>query len=356
MAHLWIRAEERANEARVPVTPSGVLELINAGLTVTVEDSPARVFVTEDYNAAGAQVVKAGTWRSAPDDVIILGLKELVADANPLRHRHVMFGHAYKEQAEGAVLLNRFRAGGGTLLDVESLTDGKGRRVAAFGYWAGFAGAALTVQAFAAQKTGARFGPVSVSPSADALVHHTKTALGKVRPSGLIIGAMGRVGGGARALLEALDLSATLWDQAETAHGGPFPQVADHDLCLNCVVALPNTPVFVPLEMKTTPRRLRVIGDIACDPTSDYNPVKPNDRLTDWQNPARRVAKTPPLDVIAIDNLPSLLPRESSEDFAAQLLPHLLQIDTDPEGVWARADALFRTHMAVEQAPKDRDR
>jgi saccharopine dehydrogenase (NAD+, L-lysine-forming) len=40
---------------------------------------------------------------------------------------------------------------------------------------------------------------------------------------------------------------------------------------------------------------------------------------------------------MAIDNLPSLLPRESSEDYAAQLLPSLLTLGAIGEGVWARA-------------------
>ena len=55
-----------------------------------------------------------------------------------------MFGHAYKGQPAGQVLLRRFRDGGGTLYDLEYLTDETGRRVAAFGYWAGYAGAALS--------------------------------------------------------------------------------------------------------------------------------------------------------------------------------------------------------------------
>jgi saccharopine dehydrogenase (NAD+, L-lysine-forming) len=38
------------------------------------------------------------------------------------------------------------------------------------------------------------------------------------------------------------------------------------------------------------------------------------------------------------------LPRESSEDFAAQLLPHLLTLDALDQGVWGRARATFDTH------------
>lgn len=51
------------------------------------------------------------------------------------------------------------------------------------------------------------------------------------------------------------------------------------------------------------------------------------------------------LDVMAIDNLPSLLPVESSVDYAAQLLPSLLTLDRIEEGVWGRAKAEFDRHM-----------
>jgi len=48
--------------------------------------------------------------------------------------------------------------------------------------------------------------------------------------------------------------------------------------------------------------------------------------------------------VIAIDNLPALLPVESSQDFATQLLPHLAALDRIDEGVWGRARATFERH------------
>ena len=66
---------------------------------------------------------------------------------------------------------------------------------------------------------------------------------------------------------------------------------------------------------------------------------------TTWAAPVVRVHDAPPLDVMAIDNLPSLLPRESSEDFAAQLLPHLRTLDALDAGVWGRARAVFDTHI-----------
>ena len=119
---------------------------------------------------------------------------------------------------------------------------------------------------------------------------------------------------------------------------------------LNCILAAPGTPVFVPADAVNPGRRLTVIGDIACDPTSDFSPVKVYDRATDWAEPALRVAEHPPLDVMAIDNLPSLLPAESSADFAAQLLPVLEALDRIDEGPWARARKLYETHLK-EVAP-----
>ena len=120
-----------------------------------------------------------------------------------------------------------------------------------------------------------------------------------------------------------------------------------HEIFLNCILARPGCPVFVPASAKTAPRKLTVIGDIACDPTSDFSPIKVYDRATDWAEPALRVADHPPLDVMAIDNLPSLLPVESSEDYAGQLLPSLLTLDTLNAGVWGRAFTEFTRHTAA---------
>ncbi len=344
MTHLWVRAEQRPNEDRVGVTPEGVAALVGAGIRVTVEDSSVRAIGIQGYHDAGAEIAPENTWPDAPKDAVIFGLKELPDDGTPLPHRHIMFGHAYKGQADGRVLLDRFKAGGGTLYDLEYLVDETGRRVAAFGYWAGYAGAAVALKCWLAQQAGGIAGAVSTYASAPKLLDDLQTSLGNTRPNVIIIGALGRVGSGARDLCAAMGLTTTNWDMAETAHGGPFPEILQHDIFLNCIFASPGTPVFVPQSAKAAPRTLTVIGDIACDPGSDFSPIKVYDRATDWDAPALRVADAPPLDVTAIDNLPSLLPVESSEDYAGQLLPTLLSLGDLNAPVWARAEALFHTH------------
>jgi saccharopine dehydrogenase (NAD+, L-lysine-forming) len=346
--HIWVRAEQRPNETRVGLTPDGAKTLIDAGFAVTVEASETRVIATDSYRAAGCDIAPAHTWPDAPEDAIIFGLKELPDDSTPLPHRHIMFGHAFKGQSAGRRLLERFKTGGGTLYDLEYLTDADGRRVAAFGYWAGFAGAAVALKCWLAQMRGVRAGAVQPYPSADALVADLKAEMadtGAKAPSALIIGALGRVGTGASDLCGKLGVAVTGWDMAETAHGGPFPEILTHTLFLNCILAGPKTPPFVRPDAPQADRKLRVIGDIACDPDSPFNPVQVYDRTTSWDEPALRVHADPPLDVVAIDNLPSMLPLESAQDYAGQLLPTLLSLDNLDKGVWKRAADLFDAHV-----------
>ena len=341
MVHLWVRSESRAHEDRVGLTPAGAAQLLAKGFQVTVEQSKQRIIPIAQYADAGCEIAPEFSWVDAPDDALIFGLKELPADGTPLRHRHIMFGHAYKGQPDGRILLDRFRAGGGTLYDLEYLTHADGRRVAAFGYWAGYAGAAVSLMCWAAQQHDEMAAAVHSYPHAAALRADLQSRLGDTRPNALIIGALGRVGTGAADLCEAMGMQVTKWDMAETASGGPFPEVLEHDIFLNCILARPGTPVFVPAAAKDADRRLSVIGDIACDPDSDFSPIKVYDRTTTWDAPALRVQGDPVLDVTAIDNLPSMLPSESSDDFAGQLLPHLKTLDALDHDVWGRARACF---------------
>lgn len=364
MTHLWIRSEQRGTERRVGITPGGAARLIKAGFRVSIERSTSRVIDLEGYHAAGCEVVAEHSWPDAPKEAIIFGLKELPADGRPLQHRHIMFAHAYRGQAAGAEVLKRFRAGGGELLDLEYLTDETGRRVAAFGYWAGYAGAAVSLMCLLAQLQGRELTALSAYTSADRLIADLKNRLGHRPPSAppkvLIIGAAGRAGTGAYDFCATLGLPVTPWGRAESTKateeaagmeaGDSFPAVLAHDIVLNCVLAGNDTPVFLTPAAKTAPRRLRVLGDIACDPNNCFSAVRLHDQLTNWRHPAMRVHDTPPLDVIAIDNLPSLLPLEASQDFADQLLPSLLALRAPEGDIWQRARARFEHHSQEDLA------
>ena len=51
--------------------------------------------------------------------------------------------------------------------------------------------------------------------------------------------------------------------------------------------------------------------------------------------------------MVSIDQLPTLLPREASEQFSANLLPALLQLPNRKTArLWCDAEELFRTKVA----------
>ncbi|EWC62549.1 Saccharopine dehydrogenase [Actinokineospora spheciospongiae] len=333
---LWVRSEVRETERRVAVVPADARRLVEAGVRVTVEESPRRVFGVEEYAAAGCEVVGAGSWVDAPGGVVVLGLKELPGEPAALRHRHVYFGHAYKGQGGAAELVGRFAAGGGALLDLEYLTDEHGRRLAAFGYWAGYVGAALAVLAARGELE------APLRPTTRAALDESIRAE-RDPTTALVVGALGRSGRGAVDALAVAGISATAWDVAETAELDKAA-LLDHDILVNAVLTSTPVPPFVTdADLDRARRRLRVISDVTCDVTSDCNVLPVYDRITDWDEPARGLRRDNPVDVIAIDNLPSLLPREASTAFSADLTPQLLDFDGDP---WERARGHFDAAVA----------
>ena len=138
-------------------------------------------------------------------------------------------------------MLSRFPDGGGTLYDLEFLTDDTGRRVAAFGYHAGYAGAAVAIMVWHWQLEHGKEQIPSLKSyeNIGLLVKDMQTRLqAGVNKSGrlprvIVIGALGRSGKGALDLLRAIGIpNANLleWDMAETANGGPFPEILGSDI------------------------------------------------------------------------------------------------------------------------------
>ena len=345
MVHLWVRAEQRANEKRVGLSPEDAAKLVNAGIKVTVEESTDRIIPTESYAKVGCVISKQHSWQSAPKEAIILGLKELPENIEKLEHKHIMFGHAFKGQSAGKNFLKKFKAGKGILYDLEYLTDAEGRRLAAFGYWAGFAGAAISIKAYASQKNESGIcGPISVFDNQEEMIDNIRKNLFSTEnnnPKILVVGALGRVGQGAIDFCQSLGLDVTKWDIEETKNGEPFPEILEHELFLNCILAKPGAPIFIRNEHLNTNRKLSIIGDISCDPDSSFNPIPIYKSPTNWAAPVVRVNASQTLDVMAIDNLPSLLPYESSVDFSKQLLPLLFGLNEPENNVWKRAEKTF---------------
>lgn len=328
--HLWMRAETRATEQRAPLVPHDCHTLVADGVRLTVERSAQRIFDDQAYADAGCELVETGAWVDAPRDAHVLGIKELPDEPAALVHPHIYFAHAFKGQEGAAEVLARFERGGGELLDIEYLTEG-GHRVVAFGRWAGYVGAALGVLALR-DRLHAPLQPMGRA-ELDAQLAADISPL-----RALVIGARGRSGGGAVEALAVAGAQITPWDKGHTVDLD-HAELLDHDLLVNCVVSRgPATDPWVRPEDLAAERRLRMVADVTCDVTSEANLVPVNTAITTWAEPVRRVSDEPPLDVIAIDNLPSLLPREASEDFSAALSPLLADL-AGRTGPWSAARA-----------------
>jgi saccharopine dehydrogenase (NAD+, L-lysine-forming) len=338
---ILLRAEERPSERRTPLTPEGAAEVEAAGIRVLVESSTTRVYPDEEYRAQGLEIVPARSWLDADPDVVVLGIKELPDEPAQLRHRHIYFGHAYKGQQGAAELLRRFVAGGGELLDLEYLVNSSGQRVVAFGYWAGFVGGALGALQLAGELT-APLVPMSLDELAGKLESAGTRLTGA---TAVVTGAFGRAGRGATDALVLAGVGVSRWDRDDTRDLDSDALVA-HDLLVHCVHANVPQPPFLTEADRTRPaRRLRVLADVTADVPSDLNLLPVSNRLTSWSEPVRRIWDDPvPLDAIVIDNLPSLLPQQASQDFSSGLVPILPGLFTgDP--VWGRAAATF--HGAI---------
>lgn len=236
----WLRCEKKEFERRAALTPTTAKKLIDAGFEIFVERDEQRIFDDSEYEeyvpclhrdaqylsllvlmnicairmsstsySVGCKLVDHNSWPSAPTSVPIIGLKELPASDSPLPHTHIQFAHCYKQQAGWSSVLSRFHRGHGTLYDLEFLNDAAGRRVAAFGFHAGFAGAAAGALALAAMKEGKTLGRLEPYVNEAAMVEDLKAKLPGGSGKGvkaLVIGALGRCGRGAVDLFRKIGL------------------------------------------------------------------------------------------------------------------------------------------------------
>ncbi|ESK98395.1 saccharopine dehydrogenase [Moniliophthora roreri MCA 2997] len=354
---LWLRCEKKEFERRAALTPTTAKKLIDAGFEIFVERDEQRIFDDTEYEAVGCKLVDNNSWPNAPVSVSIIGLKELPVSTDPLPHTHIQFAHCYKKQAGWSSVLARFHRGGGTLYDLEFLEDENRRRVAAFGFHAGFAGAAAGVLAYGSQRNGKKLGLLEPYENENAMIDGVKKALGGSGKGvkALVIGALGRCGRGAVDLFRKIGLEEgdiLKWDLPETAKGGPFQEILDVDVFVNCIYLSSQIPHFVTRETIMAAgkdRRLSIVVDVSCDTTNPFNPIPIYSINTTFSEPTVTVdvgAENPPLSVISIDHLPTLLPREASEQFSTDLLPSLLQFpDRKSARVWTDAEKLFREKL-----------
>jgi saccharopine dehydrogenase (NAD+, L-lysine forming) len=324
-------------ERRTPLIPSDAAALAKEhGVEIVAVTSPIRIFPDSSYREKGADVV----YSPASADVV-MGIKEPPIDAVGEGQTFLVFSHTIKGQDYNMPLLKRFLDQGATLIDYEPIADEAGRRLIAFGRYAGIAGAIDTIWGLAR-----RLDALGIEhPVEDAKLtwEYGTTAhawesmanLGRrihedgfpeaMAPVVLAIVGCGNVGQGAGEVLDHLGAERVTADQLGSLPNDPrrvfrvdlveqdlyvrrdgsefvLQEYYDHpelfrsvaDGYLDHITALINTAYWDARYPRVVPReslrrfadsreRMLVVGDVACDVEGS---VEATTRCTDLDDPA----------------------------------------------------------------------
>lgn len=358
-----IREGKVPPDSRTPLNPEQAASLIKMGVDLVVQPSTGRTFSDEEYATLGVPIVE-----DISDRDLLLGIKEVPIDQLIADKTYCFFAHVAKEQPYNQTLMWALLDKRITHIDYEYLTDAAGRRLIAFGYWAGMVGAHNAVWTYA-QRTGSFTLPrlKDVFDYEEAKETYDRTTF----PPDLkiVLTGTGRVGKGAARVLDDMGirrvspqkfLSGTTGpvytqlavkdyvvhpDGRQTqkshfyAHGEEYnsafaPFTRGATVFINGIFWDGKAPAFFTKEEMTGEEfNLQVIGDVTCDiapaasvpstlkastiadPVFGYDPV--SGKETD-------AFQTGSVDVMSIDNLPSELPRDASTAFGATFIDVIL--------------------------------
>lgn len=365
-----IREGKNPPDRRAPFSPAQLKNLSERypdELTFVVESSPDRSFSDQEYRDAGIRVSE-----DISDAEVFFGVKEVPVSKLIPEKTYFFFSHTIKKQRYNRALLQTILERNIRLVDYEVLKDQEGNRVVAFGRWAGIVGAYNAFWTYG--KKTALYDIKRASACRD--LSELKAELKKVQlpPIKIVVTGSGRVGSGVKEILSLLNipevetheflhlyfeepvftvLSSSDYNRRK-ADGGydreefytspekyesHFLKFAEAgEMLIAAAYWSPEAPRLFRLEDINSPDfGLSVIADVTCDiggsiPTTlrastILDPVYDVDRATGSEIPA--FGSQTSISVMAIDNLPCELPRESSLEFGKQLeqwvIPALLE-------------------------------
>lgn len=311
---LYIRKECAENEERTPLVPNDVVRLIECGIEVFVQSSDSRIYKDEAYAAVGA-IITDDPWYTYCDTLIV-GIKELDNLEKLNNHTHVYFSHSYKNQTNSKVILDAFKISNSVIYDFEYFTNNQCNRLIGFGYYAGIAAAILGIQQYTnRQKTNPDLA--NLKAFVNPLEFNTST-----EPKIALMGPMGCCGSGVRYILDRNKINYT--------KNAEIDSLNNFDIVFNCI-KLETSYNKVWFDKTTSFTSPIIIVDVSCDYSKPNNPIALYNHATTWQNPVYKFNRL--VDIIAIDNLPSLIPKDSSDHFSAKFTNLLLDYDSS---TWQR--------------------
>src|SRR5690349_18485616 len=132
-----IREGKVPPDARVPLTPEQCAEAqVELPIRIVVQPSPIRCFKDTEFTKHGINLQE-----DLSDCDVLLGVKEVPIDQLLAEKTYMFFSHTIKKQAYNRPLLQAVLQKNIRLIDYEALTDDRGERLIAFGFYAGIVGA-----------------------------------------------------------------------------------------------------------------------------------------------------------------------------------------------------------------------
>ncbi len=379
-----IREGKVPPDARVPLTPEQCAEVqVEHPVRIVVQPSPIRSFKDEEFVAHGVRLQE-----DVSDCDVLIGVKEVpIAQLIPGK-TYLFFSHTIKKQPYNRGLLQAVLEKNIRLIDYEVLTNDHGERLIAFGFYAGIVGAHNGLWTWG-ERTGQFHLPrlYQCHDYAEALAAYENLSLPPLR---IVLTGGGRVASGAAKNLKDMGIRQVtpaafltqdfqepvftqLHAQDYVVHRDERPFVKQHfyahaeeyrsafapffqraDIFINGIFYDKKAPAFFTAEEMQAPDfQIKVIADITCDIMPDSS-VPSTVRASTIAEPVygfrpASQQECPPfqpdaIDVMAIDNLPSELPRDASAFFGRQLLEKIL-----PELLMGYDSAVVRRGMIAEK-------
>ncbi len=360
-------------DRRVALPPEHAQKVLQKypNVEIVAQKSEIRCFPDQEYEDAGIKIVD-----SLDDCDVIFGVKEVPQPSLLPSKSYFFFSHTIKKQPYNRELLQEILQKNIRLIDYETLTAKNGKRIIAFGRWAGIVGAYNGIWTY-----GKRYNLFDLRRAHECFdIEDLKSEFSKVKlpPVKILLTGGGRVAKGAMEVLVGMgirkvtprqfleqhfdfpvfcqlnvrnynknidgsDFSRNEFYRAPQRFEGDFLEYTQHaDILIASAFWDPQAPVlFERKDMVRNDFKINVIADITCDiegsipstkqpstiadPVYDYNPC--DDQV---ENPFSDEGN---ISVMAVDNLPCELARDASESFGnelvASVLPALLGDDED---------------------------
>ena len=361
--------EARGDEKRTPLIPSQISNLLDkfSNLKIIVQPSKRRCFKNEDYLKVGAQITDD---LSSAD--IIFGVKEVDISTLIKDKTYLFFSHTSKvRQYIGQTLkddsviykkelLKKIINKNITLIDYENVRDvsGEGYRYLGFGRFAGIIGTYNTLNLYlklSNKRPLSRAFEINNYEQIKKLISNQN--FNKIK---ILLTGSGRASKGAIEMLEHANVkqvdindylnkkynepifsNISAKEHIEKKDGKDISKVKnylfDTDIFIACHYWDSKLPKLFSQKQINKFKSLKIIGDVTCDINGS---VPTTIRSTSIAKPYYSIdinsmkeidLSNKGIAVMAVDNLPSELPNEASEEFGdsliSEVLPYLINKD-----------------------------